>query len=48
MRKHITWKSAQTWVTKIVKNHGLVHRQPSAYRSKPVSECYVTDQFIGN
>jgi len=23
VKKHITWKSAQTWVTKIVKHHGL-------------------------
>jgi len=28
MKKRITWNSAQTWVTKIVKNHGPVHRQP--------------------
>jgi len=29
MNKHITWNSAQTWATKIVKNHDLVRRQPS-------------------
>jgi len=46
MNKRITWNSAQIWVTKIAKNHGFVHRQPSAYRSKPESECYVIDQFI--
>jgi len=27
--KLITWNSAQTWVTKIVKNLGLVCRQPT-------------------
>jgi len=47
MKKRITWNSAQTWVTKIVKNHSLVRRPPSAYRAKPGSECYVIDQFIG-
>ena len=44
--KHITWNSTQTWVTKIVKNHGFVRRQPSAYRAKPGSECYVIDRLI--
>jgi len=44
MKKHITWNSAQAWVTKIVKNHGLV--QPSAYRAKPGRVCYVIHQFI--
>jgi len=43
----MTWNSAQTWVTKMVKNHGLVHRQPSAYYAKPESEYYVIDRFIG-
>jgi len=47
MKKHITWNSAQTWLTKIVKNHGLVHRQPSAYHAKPGSECYDIGRFIG-
>jgi len=47
MKKRITWNSAQTWVTKIVKNHGFVCRQPSAYHAKPGSECYVIDRFIG-
>ena len=47
MKKRITWNSVQAWVTKIVQNHSLVHRQPSAYRAKPGSECYVTDRFIG-
>jgi len=47
MKKHITWNSVQTWIAKIVKNHGFVHRQPSAYRTKPGSECYVIDRFIG-
>ena len=47
MKKRITWNSAQTWVTKIVKRHALVHKQPSAYHAKPGSECYVIDQFIG-
>jgi len=36
----------QTWVTKIVKNHRFVCRQPCAYHAKPGSECYVIDQFI--
>ena len=48
MKKRITWNSAQTWVTKIVKNHGLVRRQQSPYRAKPGSECYVLDRFIGS
>jgi len=47
MKKHATWTSAQTWVNKIAKNHDLVCRQPSAYRAKPESECYITDQFTG-
>jgi len=47
MKKHITWNSVQTWVTKIVKNHGFVGRQPSAYHAKPGSECYFTDRLIG-
>jgi len=47
VKKRITWNSAQTWATKIVKNHGFVRRQPSAYRAKPGSECYVIDRFIG-
>jgi len=47
MKKRIAWNSAQTWVTKIVKNHGFVRMQPSAYRTKPRSECYVIDWFIG-
>jgi len=47
MKKHITWNYAQTWVTKIVKNHGFVHRQRSAYRAQPGSECYAIDWFIG-
>jgi len=46
MKKRIAWNSVQTWVTKIVKHHGVVHRQPSAYRIKPGSDCYVIDQFI--
>jgi len=37
----------QAWVTKIVKNHGLVCRQPSADRAIPGSECFVIDLFIG-
>ena len=41
MKKPITWNSTQTRVTKIVKNHGLVRRQPSAYRTKPGSEHYI-------
>ena len=45
MKKRIAWNSTQTWVT-IVKHHGVVRRQPSAYRTKPGSECYVTDRFI--
>jgi len=36
-----------TWVTKIVKNHGLVRRQPYAYHAKPGSECYVISHFLG-
>ena len=47
MKKHITWNSVENWGTKIVKNHGFVHRQPSAYRAKPGSKCYVIDRFIG-
>jgi len=47
MKKYITWNSAQTWVTKIVKNHGLVCRQPSAYHAIPGNECYGIDWFIG-
>jgi len=43
MKKHITWNSAQTWATRIVKNYSLVRRQPSAYHAK----CYITDWFIG-
>jgi len=27
MKKRITWNYVQTWVTKIVKKHGLVRRQ---------------------
>jgi len=46
IKKCISWNSAQTWVTNIVKNHSLVGRQPSAYRAKPGSECYVIDRFI--
>ena len=46
MKKCISWDSAQTWVTKIVKKHGLVRKQPSI-RAKPGSECYVIDRFIG-
>jgi len=46
MKKRLTWNSAQTWVTKIVKKHGLVRRQPSACCAKHGSECYVIDQFI--
>jgi len=45
-KKRITWNSAQTWVTKIVKSHGFVRRKPSAYRAKPGNECYVVDRFI--
>ena len=47
MMKCIIWNSAQTWVPKIIKNHSLVRRQPSAYRAKPGSECHVVDRFIG-
>jgi len=47
MKKHIAWNSAQTWVTKVVKNHGLVCRQLSAFRAKPGSECYVIGRYIG-
>jgi len=47
MKKRITWNSVQTWVIEIVKNHGLVSRQPSAYRAKPGSEYYIIDQVIG-
>jgi len=47
MKKRITWNSVETWGTEIVKNHGFVRRQPSAYRAKPGSECHVIDQFIG-
>jgi len=47
MKQHITWNSAQTWVTKIVKNHRFICRQPSAYRAKPGSKCYIVDRFIG-
>jgi len=36
-----------TWVSTIVKNHGYVRRQPSAYHAKPGSECYVIDRFFG-
>jgi len=45
IKKRGTCNSAHTWVTKIVKN--LVCRQPSGYRSKPESKCYVIDWFIG-
>jgi len=31
----------------MVKNHGLVHRQPSAYYAKPESEYYIIERFIG-
>ena len=47
MKKRITWNSAQTRVTKIVKNYGRVRRKPSAYSAKPGSKCCVIDQFIG-
>jgi len=47
MKKCITWNSAKTWVTKIVKKDGLVRRQSSAYRAKPGSEYYVIDRFAG-
>jgi len=47
MKKCIAWNSAQTWVTKIVKHHDLVCRQPSAYCAKPESKCYIIDRFIG-
>jgi len=47
MKKRITWNSAQTWVTKILKNHSLIRRQPSAYHAQPGSECYVIERFIG-
>jgi len=47
IKKHITLNSVQAWVTYIVKNHGLVRRQPSAYRTKSGSACFVIDQFIG-
>jgi len=46
MKKRITWNSAQTWVTNIVKSHNLVRRQPSAYHAKPGSESYVIHWFI--
>jgi len=46
MKKRITWNSVQTWVTKMVKHHGLVRRQPSAYCTKPESECYVKDRLL--
>jgi len=39
MKKCMMLNSAQTRVTKIVKNHGLVRRQPSAYCAKPGSKC---------
>jgi len=44
IKKCITWNSLRTWVTKIVKNQGLV--QPSANGPK-LSECYVIGLFIG-
>jgi len=47
MKNCIKWNSVQTWVTKIVKNHSLVCRQPSAYCAKPRSECYLIDRSIG-
>ena len=47
MKKRITWNSAQTWVIKIVKIHNLVCRQPSAYRAKPKSQCYIIYRFLG-
>jgi len=47
MKKRITWNSAQTWVTQIVKNHDLVCRQPSAYCAKPGNKFYVIGWFIG-
>jgi len=47
MKKPIKRNSAQTRVTKIVKNHGLVRRQPSAYSAKPGSNSCVIDKFIG-
>ena len=46
MKKRKTSNSAQTWVTKIVKNHRFVRRQPSAYGAKPGSKCYIIDRFI--
>ena len=46
MKKRITWNSAQTWVIKIVKNHGLIRRQQSAYHAKSGSKCYVIDRLI--
>jgi len=47
MKQRITWNSAETWGTKIIKKHGFVRRQQSAYRAKPRSACYVIDRFIG-
>jgi len=46
IKKRITWNSVQTWVTKNVKNHDLIHRQPSAYHAQ-LSECYVIGLFVG-
>jgi len=46
MKKHITWNSAQTWVTKIIKNYRLVCRQPSAYHAKHESKYLIIDRFI--
>jgi len=52
MKKCITWNCAQTWVTKIDNHHG--RRLPDLFAGnhqlttqKPVSECYIIDQFIG-
>jgi len=46
MKKRITGNFAQTWVTKKVKNHGLVRRQPSTYCATPGNEYYIIGQFI--
>jgi len=45
--KCIKCNSAQTWITKIGENHGLVRRQPSVYHTKPGSERYIINWFIG-
>jgi len=48
IKKHVTWNSVQTWVTKIVKIHNLlVRKQPSAYRANPENECYVIHHSMG-